>query len=197
ALERGGPVRAGVVDEDVQGLLVCRQRVGDGATAGLGAAVARQRDALALLREAGGDLVADLLLSRRNVDLRAGVDEAFGDHEADAARAARNERHLAANVEEVLHRGVIAPRADEVKPYGPGGGLIDEGHGPSATGCWTRNFRLPSFEITPPATPPKWMQYVSPAIARPTAASVPGSGGRTASGPCAPLSDTLSVSTPC
>ena len=70
----------------------------------LGGEVGRDRDAGALLRELGGHLLAHLGLARRDVDRHAGVDEALGDHRADAAAPAGDECGLAGDVEEVRTR---------------------------------------------------------------------------------------------
>ena len=117
ALERRAPVRARVVDEDVQRGLA-RGELGGERSAARPRCRSRAGSAThsPFFESSAATRVADVLLARRDVDLRAGLDEAVGDHEADAARAAGHERDLAADVEKVRHRGVIAPCRDGVKP---------------------------------------------------------------------------------
>ena len=51
----------------------------------------------------GGSLFAGLRLARRDIGFHAGFDEAAGDHQPDAARAACHQRSLALYVEQVAH----------------------------------------------------------------------------------------------
>src|SRR5207244_5281422 len=76
---------------------------------------------------------AHLGLARRDVHLRAGLDEAAGDHEPDAARAAGHEGHLAVDGEEVRHRRhhAAAARGREGPAAPPGAGLDHYHAGPS------------------------------------------------------------------
>ncbi|PAV72708.1 hypothetical protein WR25_01935 [Diploscapter pachys] len=73
--------------------------LGERLAAGDGADVARQGDAIGA--EFGCGVVAGRRLAARDIDLRALGDEAGGDHLADAAAAASDERDLAVEAEEV------------------------------------------------------------------------------------------------
>ena len=106
--ERCAPVRAGVVDEDMERRLLLRDLLGELAGAGFGADVGRCRDARAALRELGRDPIADVLLARRDVDFGARLDEAARDHQADAPRAAGHEGGLSCDREQVFHGEVLS-----------------------------------------------------------------------------------------
>ena len=69
-------------------------------------------------------------LARRDVDLGAGIDEALGDHLADAAAAPGDECGLAGNVEEIRggHRSIV-PVAVTARPM-PGAAHQDAGPDP-------------------------------------------------------------------
>ncbi len=98
-VELGEPGGAGVVDQDVELGFVLRKGAGQGLAAFDGRDVLRQRDAAR--SELGGRCVAGGGLARRDVDLGAEGDEAGGDHLADAARAAGDERRAPGEGEEV------------------------------------------------------------------------------------------------
>src|SRR5437762_1280172 len=80
------PRSAGVVDEDVELRLALRIGGGERMRALDGRHVGRQREARADLIQLGRRLVAGIGLARRDVDARAGCQEARRDHPADAAR---------------------------------------------------------------------------------------------------------------
>ncbi len=115
--QRRAPGGAGVVDQNVEGVLPRRQLVGQPPALGLGGQVGRNPDAGALLGELGRDLRHHVGLAGRDVDLDAGIDEALGDHLADAAGATGDQRRLPGNVEEVRggHRPIV-PAGVMVRP---------------------------------------------------------------------------------
>ena len=79
------PVRAGVVDEDVQPVLPGGEGLDERRTALLGRDVTRQRHAGAEPAELRRGAVAGFPLARRDVDPRAGLQIPFRDHPADSA----------------------------------------------------------------------------------------------------------------
>ncbi len=99
-VERRAPGGAGVVDQDVERALVLGVGLDQRLRAVERRHVGRQRDAVAEGRQLLGGLVAGRGLARRDVDARALRQEAFGDHAADAARAAGDERAAALEREE-------------------------------------------------------------------------------------------------
>ena len=104
-VERCAPGSAGVVDEDVQ--LRLARAVGRGQCAGAfqGGHVGRQRDAGPQRRQFGRGLVARGRLAGRNVDARAGLEEAGSDHASDTARTAGDQGRAALQGKEVVHGG--------------------------------------------------------------------------------------------
>src|SRR6185312_8816767 len=101
--ERRAPVCAGVIHEDVKLRFACRQRRGDCPCTRFRADITRDRNARPELRKLGRGGVANVRLSRRDIDLGAGFDEPLGDHVADAARSTGNQRDLIFDREQIVH----------------------------------------------------------------------------------------------
>ena len=110
--ERRAPRGARVVHEDVQSWA----RASAISAASRSHSSSRERSAGRLtqvpdLRELGGDLVADVGLAGRDVDLGPGLDVAPGDHQPDAPAPARDQGRLAGDVEESGHRRILRSRS--------------------------------------------------------------------------------------
>ncbi len=102
--EGRAPVGAGVVDQHVQRRLARPRSPAPGARppprCATSAGIAMQ---VPSFESSAAACVAGFDVARRDVDPRAGLDEAARDHQPDAARAPRDERHLARDREEILH----------------------------------------------------------------------------------------------
>ena len=96
------PSEPGVVDEDMQGVFALAEGVGEGVATGDVANVARDRRAVAMLAQSSLRLRTGVDLARGDVDACAGPDQPLGDHQANAARAAGDQRDLAAYAEEMF-----------------------------------------------------------------------------------------------
>ena len=105
------PVGPGVVHEDVQGGLTLGDLAGEAHGLGLAGEIGGRGDAGPHLRQLGRDLLARRRLARGDVDAGTGLHVAACDHEADSARASRDEGDLAFDREQVLHepRSSAAP----------------------------------------------------------------------------------------
>ncbi len=94
------PRRARVVHEHVKVILARGQLVGESTTLVLTGQVRRERDARPVGTELVRERVAHVGFARRDVNLRAGVDEPARNHLANAATPARHEHDLALDVKE-------------------------------------------------------------------------------------------------
>ncbi len=116
----GAPGGTRVVDQDVELVDPRRHLLAQAAALLLLGQVRRDGHTRPLLRELVRHLLADLRLARGDVDRRPGVDEALGDHPADAAAAAGHECGLAVDGEEVRGaHGVILARGGAGSPIRP------------------------------------------------------------------------------
>ena len=98
--QRGPPVGARVVHQDVERVPLGGHRLAQAPAALLGGQVGHHVGALALARELVGHPLERLLFARRDDHAHARLHEPRGDHGADAATATGDHRPLAGDVEQ-------------------------------------------------------------------------------------------------